>query len=397
MNREPNNKNQLNGRTADHAVSGTTREKGRRKSYQKYFAALDLGTNNCRLMIAGVNDGACQVVDNFNRSIRLGEGLQASGMLTDAAMNRAIGALHACAGRMRHWPLQAVRGVATEACRQAGNAKAFLRRVREETGIQLDIITPREEAELALESCTSLLYANNHRRTRAILFDIGGGSTEIGWLRLDPVTRTQTLSGTVSIPFGVVSMAERFLPPGPGASLDAQAAYYREMVAFVRDRLHDFDEVHRIGAEVGRRNVTMLGTSGTITTLAGIALDLPRYSRSAVDGLTLTDEAALGAIDTLLELRLAGMAQHPCVGHDRSAFVLPGCAIFEAIHQLWPVDSITVADRGLRDGMVARMARNNTRCVEKWAPACQGESGVSRPSGSFRDGAIRPTSVISGL
>ncbi|MCQ9154668.1 Ppx/GppA phosphatase family protein [Acidomonas methanolica] len=322
-----------------------------------YFAAIDLGTNNCRLMIAGGRSGSMRVVDNFNRSIRLGEGLHHTGALSEAAMQRAVDALHACAARMRHWSLRAIRGVATEACRRASNGEAFLRRVREETGLTLEIISPREEAELAMESCTSLLYANNHRRRRAVLFDIGGGSTEIAWLHLDPFTRVHELVGTVSIPWGVITMAEHFVAPDPDAPEEVHAAQYDAMVRFVTQQLQAFGRLHNIDEEVRQRNVAMLGTSGTITTLAGIALGLERYNRHVIDGVTLTDAASLEAIDILRGLGMRGLMVHPCVGTERATYVLPGCAIFEAIHRLWPVDAITVADRGLRDGLLTRMAR----------------------------------------
>ncbi|CAI9120924.1 Ppx/GppA phosphatase family protein [Brytella acorum] len=323
-----------------------------------YFAALDLGTNNCRLMIGERGSVGVRVVDSFNRSVRLGEGLQSSGALSEEAMVRAINALHVCAARIRHWPVQAIRGVATEACRRAVNGKEFLSRVHRETGIILDLISPREEAELAMESCGVLLHANNHRRSRGLLFDIGGGSTEIAWLRLDPTRRAQDLSGTVSIPCGVITIAESFRPPAPGADAAEHEHYYESMVRHVIAQLSGFEDVHQIRREIQRRNVAMLGTSGTITTLAGVALGLPRYNRQAVDGVTLTDTAALEAIDILRDLEAAEEPPHPCIGIDRSTYVLPGCAIFEAIHRLWPVDNIIVADRGLRDGLLARMARD---------------------------------------
>ncbi|NVN41805.1 Ppx/GppA phosphatase family protein, partial [Ameyamaea chiangmaiensis] len=238
---------------------------------------------------------------------------------------------------------------ATEACRRAANGRAFLDRVARETGLGISIISGREEAELALESCTPFL-ASRDRRTRALLFDIGGGSTEIAWVGIDGTT--PRLISFVSAPVGVVTLAEQY-----GASIHTPLGY-EAMVAQVRDHLRDFEAIHCIGREIARDNVRLLGTSGTVTTLAGLALGLERYSRVAVDGLVLGADRAEAALDLLRSLDLAGLRAHPCVGRDRADYVMPGCAIFDAIRRTWPADAVTVADRGLRDGMLLRMIRD---------------------------------------
>jgi exopolyphosphatase/guanosine-5'-triphosphate,3'-diphosphate pyrophosphatase len=214
-----------------------------------------------------------------------------------------------------------------------------------ETGLTINVISSREEAELALESCTPLLHCGGRR---ALLFDIGGGSTELAWVRLSDFGRPEVI-GYVSLPVGVVTLAERF-----GGCGD-DPVEFAAMMDDVADRLHPFEAVHCIGHEIRMGGVQFLGTSGTVTTLAGIALDLPRYSRPAVDGVVLTHRAAGAAVRRLRELGRAGIAAHPCVGPERADFVLPGCAIFAAIHRLWPAGEIVVADRGLREGMLLRM------------------------------------------
>jgi exopolyphosphatase/guanosine-5'-triphosphate,3'-diphosphate pyrophosphatase len=312
------------------------------------FAALDLGTNNCRLLIGAPTSQGFRVLDSFSRIVRLGEGLQNSGVLGDAAMDRTLGALHACAARLARHPLRGVRAIATEACRRAGNGAAFLNRVRSETGLAFDIITPREEAELALESCGPLLRGDGRR---ALLFDIGGGSTELAWVRLQP-GRTPELIGYDSLPVGVVTLAEHF--GHCGLSQDE----YRAMVEHVADRLQAFERIHCIAHEIRQGGVHLLGTSGTVTTLAGVALNLTRYRRPMVDGIELSGEATDAALLLLRGLGVDGLGRHPCVGADRADFVLPGCAIFEAIRSMWPVDKVIVADRGLREGMLLRMMRS---------------------------------------
>ena len=311
------------------------------------FAALDLGTNNCRLLIGTPSGEGFRVLDSFSRVVRLGEGLHHTGLLGQAAMDRTITALHGCSARLARRPLKAFRAIATEACRRAGNGNEFLARVQRETGLKIAVISSREEAELAVESCAPLLRGGGRR---ALLFDIGGGSTELAWVRL-PASGGPQLIGYVSMPLGVVTLAERFGPAGQTGE------GFQAMVADVADRLRAFESVHCISHEIRQGGVRLLGTSGTVTTLAGVVLKLPRYNRLAVDGAVLTQAEAEAALAGLCELGPEGLARHPCVGADRAEFVLPGCAIFAAIHRAWPAPEIVVADRGLREGMLLRMIR----------------------------------------
>jgi len=320
------------------------------------FAGIDLGTNNCRMLVGTPSGAGFQVLDSFSRVVRLGEGLYDTGNLSDVAMDRALAALAICADRARRWGPEAesgrlvMRAIATEACRQAENGPEFLARARDITGLPLEIISPREEAELAVESCASLICAGGSRR--ALLFDIGGGSTEIAWVRVNGGCAPE-LIGFVSIPVGVVTLSERC------ADACFTEAGYSSVVRDVGMLLRPFEAVHRIGQEIRQGKVMMVGTSGTVTTLAGVSLKLDRYRRGAIDGATLTrtqvDEA-------LVEARLLGregLSRHPCIGADRVDFVLPGCAIFAAIHELWQTPELTVADRGLREGMLMRLMRAN--------------------------------------
>ena len=313
------------------------------------YAALDLGTNNCRLLVGAATGEGFRVLDSFSRIVRLGEGLAESGRLGAEAMERTIAALHGCAARLRRRPAHTLRAIATEACRQAANGHEFLHRVRRETGLRIDVISSREEAELALESCTPLLRGPGRR---ALLFDIGGGSTELAWIRLAEAARP-VLIGTVSLPVGVVTLAPRFQAGG--------SRTFEAVVAEVAAEFAEFEAVHRIGQEIAQGGVALLGTSGTVTTLAGIALDLPRYTRSQVDGVVLSAADATAALARLHAMGMPGLAAHPCIGAERAEFVLPGCAIFEAIRRVWPFPHVTVADRGLREGMLLRMIRGSPR------------------------------------
>ena len=330
---------------ARHAGRGTAPSAG---AGQNLYAAVDLGTNNCRLLLGAPTGSGFRVVDSFSRVVRLGEGLGATGRLSDAAMDRAVIALKSCVDKLVRRQARRVEAVATEACRQATNGAAFLDRVEAETGLRLRIISAREESELAMESCAPLLEQGDRR---ALLFDIGGGSTEIAWMRVPEECGRPELIGYLSLPMGVVTLAER-----AGDSCFTESGFM-SVVAEVAARLEDFDRVHRIGQEIRAGGVRLMGTSGTVTTLAGVALALPRYRRPLVDGQTLDCEVADMALGDLFALGREGLARHPCVGPERVEFVLPGCAVYAAIRQVWRAPRITVADRGLREGILLRMMR----------------------------------------
>ena len=315
------------------------------------FAALDLGTNNCRMLVATPSGDGFRVLDSFSRIVRLGEGLHHSGELSAVAMERAMAALHACAARLERRPVRRLRAIATEACRRATNGPAFLACVKSETGLDVGVITSREEAELALESCAPLLAGWGRR---ALLFDIGGGSTELAWVRVDADCRPE-LIGYELLPVGVVTLSERFGQVG----FDPDG--FDAMVEDVVERLASFEAVHCIAREIRDGGVQLLGTSGTVTTLAGVALGLPRYRRLLVDGTVLSSDAAEQALANLRALGRAGLEAHPCVGPDRVDFVLPGCAVFAALVRMWPAPRVVVADRGLREGMLMRMMRADRR------------------------------------
>ena len=309
------------------------------------YAALDLGTNNCRLLVARPAGSGFRVVDAFSRIIRLGEGLAASGVLSEDAMARALDALKICADKIAARGVAAGRYVATEACRQAANCEAFLARVREQIGIEIEIISSTEEARLVVSGCAPLL---NPRIPYAIVFDIGGGSTEIVWLRLwsgRNRARPEIL-GSVSLPFGVVTLTDRF------GGIEVSPATYRAMVAEAVAALAAFERNHDIQRHVRTGRVQMLGSSGTVTTLAGIHLALPRYTRALVDGSVLTFGQISVVSAHLAGLDLAGRAANPCIGRERADLVLSGCAILDAICATWPVGRLRVADRGVREGIL---------------------------------------------
>ncbi|HET6621061.1 MAG TPA: Ppx/GppA phosphatase family protein, partial [Dongiaceae bacterium] len=310
------------------------------------MAALDLGTNNCRLLIARQGSSGFQVIDAFSRIVRLGEGVSHSGALSAAAMDRTIEALKVCAGKMQRRSVSLMRSVATEACRRAANGLEFLERSRSETGVELEIITTAEEAKLAFSGCMPLL---DRARPYAIVFDIGGGSTELGWIELRQGHHPRIIAWH-SMPIGVVTLTERF--GAEAAPNEDPAEFYERMVEEVQDSLAPF--VQAIGAHrlIARSQVQLLGTSGTVTTLAGIRMELPRYDRSVVDGSFLEFGDVERISRRLAEQDCGARAANPCIGTERADLVVSGCAILSAICRQWPIGHLRVADRGVREGIL---------------------------------------------
>ena len=308
------------------------------------FAAVDLGTNNCRLLIAEPNGHGFQVIDAFSRIVRLGEGLGARGVLSEAAMTRTISGLRVCAGKMRRRRVERARCIATDACRRAANCDEFIARVARETGIDLEIISSLEEAQLVLAGSQPLLEPDV---PWALLFDIGGGSTELVWMRLD--VNPHEMVGWTSLPRGVVSLAEAY----GGDSVSRHA--YKAMVAEIWDLLTPFEHKHRITDRIAGGEVQMLGASGTVTTMAGVHLELSRYDRTQIDGLRLSFDEIDKVSARLQELDLTARAAIPTIGPERADLVIAGCAILEAIQRLWPVGFLRVADRGVREGLLMGM------------------------------------------
>ncbi|OQW45870.1 MAG: exopolyphosphatase [Proteobacteria bacterium SG_bin6] len=309
----------------------------------RLYAALDLGTNNCRLLIARPSASGFAVVDAFSRIVRLGEGLATTGRLSDAAIERTIAALGICADKLKRRNISLARSVATEACRRATNGAAFIDRAYRETGIALDIISAEEEARLAVLGCHVLIEPGDGP---ALVFDIGGGSTELVLVETHgPAPRVLDWHST---PWGVVSLTEA---TGHADSQAGRLALYERMRAVVEESMAPF--ARRLPQGLARPR--LLGTSGTVTTLASVHLGLERYDRSAVDGL-IVPTAAMRQISTdLAGKSIAERALYPCIGHERADLVVAGCAILETILDLWPAERLGIADRGIREGILRRL------------------------------------------
>ena len=308
------------------------------------YAAVDLGTNNCRLLVARPDGEGYRVTDSFSRIVRLGEGLAANGALSEAAIGRAIKALRVCGTKMRRGGVSRSRSVATEACRRADNCEAFLAAVRTETGLDLEIIAAREEAHLTLGGCAALL---DYRYRHALLFDIGGGSTELTWIVLDG--GEPRVAGWTSLPFGVVTLAERF------GGREVATEVYRAMVAHVETAVRPFGERHEMGAAADGAH--LLGTSSTVATLAAVQLDLPKYDRARLDGAWLSLDDVYDVTARLLAMDYRTRLEHPCIRRGRADLVIAGCAVLEAIVRVCPAARLRVAGRGLREGMLLSMMR----------------------------------------
>ena len=314
----------------------------------RVYAALDLGTNNCRLLVSTPEGDGFRVLDAFSRIVRLGEGLEASGRLSEAAMHRALGALRICAEKLGRADVDRMRLIATEACRRATNGAAFLERVASETGLALEIVDRGTEARLAVQGCEPLIAAE---APATVLFDIGGGSTEIALVEGKDGARA--ISAWTSLPVGVVTLAERH----GGRHVTPQL--FQTMIDEVADMIAAYPDREKMVAAAGQPGFHLLGTSGTVTTVAGVHLGLKRYDRRRVDGLWMRDQDVSDVVETLLSLTYEERVQNACIGPDRADLVLAGCAIFEAIRQEFPSRRLRIADRGLREGILVELMRDD--------------------------------------
>jgi exopolyphosphatase / guanosine-5'-triphosphate,3'-diphosphate pyrophosphatase len=315
---------------------------------QGVYAALDLGTNNCRLLIACPAGDSFRVVDSFSRIIRLGEGISATGCISEAAIERAIAALSICRDKIHSKKAKRLRLIATEACRAASNADGFRDRVAAETGITLEVIDRETEAALAVIGCSPLL---DPKGRGAILFDIGGGSTELVRIERDPDEQNAVprIKAWMSIPLGVVTLAEHH------GGRDVTPQSYARMVQEVAQHVAPFAAEH--GGEL--KDMHLLGTSGTVTTLAGVHLNLARYDRRRIDGVWMSDVDITATIARLLSMSYQERASNNCISVERADLVLAGCAILDAIRNAFPLPRLRVADRGLREGMLVEMMRED--------------------------------------
>jgi exopolyphosphatase/guanosine-5'-triphosphate,3'-diphosphate pyrophosphatase len=333
----------------------------RRNRAPAHLAALDLGTNNCRLLIAQPTDRGFRIVDAYSRIVRLGEGLSQSGRLSDAAMERAFAALRICADKVNRRQPVRLRAIATQACRTAANGAEFLAEAEARTGIALRVISPREEARLSVAGCASLL---DREVDAALVLDVGGGSTELAWVDLRGQPRetrgAPPIAAWLSIPIGVVTLAERF-PEDHDGGAGAAEAWFRRMVEAIEAPIASFAEAEPLRALFDQGRCHLIGTSGAITSLAGLHLGLPRYDRSQVDGLWMTRADCEAVRARLAALTTAQRAAQPCIGPDRADLVLAGAAILEAVQAVWPCERVRVADRGLREGVLMSLMNERRR------------------------------------
>ena len=319
-------------------------------SHPRTFAAVDLGTNNCRLLVAKEHGDSFKVIDSYSKVVRLGHDLAATGRLADDSMDAAVEALKVCARKMKAKRVRRWRCVATEACRRAENGEEFLRRVKDEAGISLEIISPRVEARLAVMGCVKL---TDPTKDVALVIDIGGGSTELSWVDVrklreggDYPIHRPPISAWASLPLGVVTLSDKVPEHGD------RAAWYEDMKQAVRDAIREQGCETRFTRAFEEGRGHLIGTSGTITSLAGIHLKLPYYQRQKVDGLWLRSADAVKVARNMASRSPESRAQEPCIGEDRARLLVAGCAITDVVCEMWPSKMIRVADRGLREGML---------------------------------------------
>ena len=379
-----------NTQRANHSPRVNTRRRSRGRSGKgrrpQTFAALDLGTNNCRLLIARASGDGFKVIDSYSRVVRLGKGLASTGRLSDESMDAAVEALAVCASKMKARRVKRWRCVATEACRKASNGQEFLDRAKEEGGVSLEIISPRVEARLAVMGCLNLI---DMTKEVALVIDIGGGSTELSWVDVrrlkDPNEESRVhrppISAWASLPVGVVTLSE-MVP-----ETDDREIWYADMKAKVREAIAEQGCETRFTKTFKEGRGHLIGTSGTITSLAGIHLKLPFYQRDKVDGLWLRSSDALKVARDMASRSPEDRAKEPCIGEDRARLLVAGCAITDVICEMWPSKMIRVADRGLREGMLRGLMDKSQKLNSASKAAADSADASSTNTSSADNGA----------
>lgn len=337
-----------------------------RPNSDELYAALDLGTNSCRMLIARPEGDEFVVVDAFSKPVHLGRGLEEFGTLSRSAINRTIQALYICQKKIKFHGVVHSRLVATEACRRARNGKMFVRQVKARTGLQLEIIQPAEEALLAAVSCAPHVA---HETEQLLVIDIGGGSTELAWIDLTDVTPHQRaialrnlkvackktnrcapggvqMIDWISVPYGVATLNDQF------SDVDSDAARFALMSCAFEDAVAEFGRTIDFSDVVARGAFQIVGTSGTVTTVAASFKGLKRYERDLIDGVSMSAAEVDGVTREYLRLGMSGRRKAACIGNDRCELIMSGAAILQAVLRVWPTDKLTVADRGLREGLL---------------------------------------------
>ena len=322
---------------------------------QDNYAAIDLGTNSCRLVIATPTTTSFRVVETFSKVVRLGEGIIQDNELSVKAMRRTIHALKVCRGVMdEYMPIVASRFVATAACRRAKNVAQFVDMVKRDTGIELEVISSKEEARLSVVGCLPLL---NRAIKRVLVFDIGGGSTQISLARVTDYGKT-FIEGFVSLPYGVVTISEAF------AGHEMSTVEYSSVMERTQNILAEFEEKYQINEAIRNQEIQVIGTSGTVTVLGAVHLKLPRYNRSAVDGISISAPDVAATVNKIKTMGAEGRYKHPCIGQSKSDLTLAGCAVIEALTTFWPISEITIADRGIREGILLDLMHSRRQQIQ---------------------------------
>lgn len=337
--------------TPREGVPRRRRARGSRRGKASYYGAIDLGTNNCRLLVARSQSEGFQIVDSYSNVVRLGAGLASTGRLSNESMDAAVKAIGVCANKMKAKSVKRWRCIATQACREAENGEEFLQRVKSETGLTFETISPRVEARLSVMGCLNLI---DRTKDVALVIDIGGGSTELSWVDIRRLNTEENIrlhrppiSAWVSLPMGVVNLSEKF-PERP----DDLEGWYEDMKTYVRDEIFKQNCEKRFANVFRENRGHLVGTSGTITSLTSVYLELPYYQRAKIDGIWVNTADIHCTAKRLTSLPLAEREAEPCIGKDRATMLSAGCAIFDVICEFWPTEMTRVADRGLREGML---------------------------------------------
>lgn len=324
-------------------------EKKAVRDAKKYFAAIDLGSRNCRTIVGCQSKaGAFEYIETYSKSVSLADGVAASKKLSRKSMDRTIEALAFCSKVLSRYAGLTYLAVATDAMRRAENASVFIKRVKRELGLIISIITPQEEAYYAALGCIEVLSLETEI---FVVFDIGGGSSEIALCR-QKSDKDIELIDSLSIPYGVINLLE--------SKDHLTFSGYSNLVQKISDLSRDFLNQYATTLDFVN-NFQCIGTSGTTTTVAALNMNLRFYDREKINDSILQFSEILKTVHYVQSLSEDERKLHPYISQSNEDLVLGGLTILEGIVRGLPASTITVTDRGVRDGVVYALTHDKCK------------------------------------
>ena len=296
----------------------------------KITAAIVIGSYNCRIIIVN-NSPNIKILKTISVATNLIKNLSYSNEFTHKNIKKTVRCLTMFSRKMLEYNVTKYRCVATEACRQVINSDFFIGEVKKKTGLSVEIISVNEEAQLCFQSCKKYIERMNNE---GILFDIGGGSTEISFFDV----KNEKFE-TSSIPLGVINLSEKINLHGKNKITFQMKRYFQSLKSNLSNQIDPGFSI---------------GSCSTVSTLSAIHLNLTTFDRKKIEGLLLDVDEIMKIINNLRNLKVNEMLKHPCI-RKKYPLLLNGMEILEKILENFPIKQILVSQSGLTGGMIENL------------------------------------------